>query len=338
MIRILLSPLGMIYWLVVAIRNFCYDSGLVKSHKLNGRTISVGNIGAGGTGKSPIVESICQHLISEGFRPAVLTRGYKSGLSRYEHVVLLGNLVVLKNSQSQFHGDEPRMLANALPTVPIVVGANRVEAAKAFLESDTVYLPTHWLLDDGFQHRQIYRDFDLVLLDSKNPFAGGLMPWGRLREPVSALKRATCVLFTRPQAKFPTSKTKNRVSNLCKVSFEVPFVSKYLTCIDKTTIYKALDHSPALLVAGIENPAKIIDTINEIQIEIADSYFVGDHKRLDREIIVEKSAGLSAIVTTAKDYWRDPDLFAGLPQTVFVLSLIAEVPHDAMQLVLGIGK
>ena len=175
-----------------------YRTGRSPSRRLSRPVVSVGNLTLGGTGKTPFVEFLADGLVREGRRPAILSRGY--GRSS-------GGVVVVSRGQGALvdadeGGDEPVALARRLPGVPVVVARRRADAAPAAerLGADV------FLLDDGYQHLALQRNVNLLLLDARDPFSGGrLMPFGRLREPLSALARADAFIFTRPEKGFPTA-------------------------------------------------------------------------------------------------------------------------------------
>ena len=161
MLRKLLTPLTIIYGLLLALRNLFYDIGILKSEELPGKVLSVGNIAMGGTGKSPMVVAIARHLLKEGYSPAILSRGYKSGLAASDSLVLLGSEVIVRPEGDVFHGDESKMQAEQLKTVPVVVGQKRFRAAQRFLREAPEKIPTHWILDDGFQDYKIKKDLTI---------------------------------------------------------------------------------------------------------------------------------------------------------------------------------
>ena len=144
-------------------------------HRLPHPTISVGNITTGGTGKTPVVRWLAERLQEQGRRPAVLMRGYRSegGIS-----------------------DEQSLLQQQLPEIPVIANPDRVRgAADATQKQNDI---DTFILDDGFQHRRVHRDFDLVLIDATAPFGfGHILPRGSLREPLSGLRRANALLITR---------------------------------------------------------------------------------------------------------------------------------------------
>ena len=172
-LRVLLWPAAVVFGVVVRLRARMYRLGLFRQKRLKGAVISVGNLTVGGTGKTPMVLWLAERLLARGRRVAILTRGYRG-----------------QGDDS----DEVRVLRNRLgERVRFGVGANRYAAGRG-LENEV----DCFILDDGFQHLQLARDVDIVLIDATTPFAGGrLLPAGRLREPRSALGRANVVVITR---------------------------------------------------------------------------------------------------------------------------------------------
>ena len=160
---------------------------------LNGaRIISVGNLTTGGTGKTPTVQWLARRFEIAGISTAIVARGYGGEYSSRGAIVSDGKTVLLNATQA---GDEAVLHARALPSTPVIIGRDRVAAAKIAIGK---FAPKVILLDDGFQFWSLARDFDLVLLDARKPFGNGkLLPIGRLREPKSELKRAAGVLLTR---------------------------------------------------------------------------------------------------------------------------------------------
>ncbi|MFW6456848.1 MAG: tetraacyldisaccharide 4'-kinase [Planctomycetota bacterium] len=176
LLRAVLWPVSLFYGFVSALRNCLYDMGLKKVRCVSVPVISVGNVTAGGTGKTPFVAWLCRRLKRRGKSPAILSRGYGA-------------------DATTGIDDENEMLATLVEDVPIVVNADRAAGAKYAIDrhgSDVL------VMDDGFQHRRLARDCDIVLLDALNPFGGGhLIPLGMLRESISGLSRADAVVITR---------------------------------------------------------------------------------------------------------------------------------------------
>lgn len=174
------------------LRALAYRKGWLKTRRLPCRTISVGNLCLGGTGKTPTVLWIAEALKRRGYKPAVLSRGYGGGASGDAQVVCDGEKILLSAKEA---GDEPVMMARRLKTVPVIVGTDRYAAGRYALERFDVDV---FILDDGYQHLPLYRDLNLLLLDSEKPFGNGrVFPAGYLREPLTALGRADAICLTR---------------------------------------------------------------------------------------------------------------------------------------------
>jgi tetraacyldisaccharide 4'-kinase len=187
-----LNPLSIIYGGIVRTRNAFYDRGFLKARWLQGAVVSVGNISAGGSGKTPFVLLLGELLQARGIRFDVLSRGY----GRRSRGVLLVDPAGLP----QQFGDEPLLIARKLE-VPVIIGEDRYEAGQ-FAESR--FGAQMHLLDDGFQHRGLARDFDIVLVTQQDG-TDRLLPAGRLREPLSSLRRADAIVLTSgaPPEMFP---------------------------------------------------------------------------------------------------------------------------------------
>ncbi len=184
-----LWPLSILYGAGARLRAWTYRAGIVHQRRLRGIVVSVGNLTVGGTGKTPMVVWIAQRFATIGKRTAVLSRGYRPLPQRSR---VASGVEILEG-----WNDEAALLHERLgETVTIGVGANRFAKGRE-LESRGIEC---FILDDGFQHLQLARDLDIVLLDATNPFGGGhLLPAGRLREPIFALRRADIVVITRSE-------------------------------------------------------------------------------------------------------------------------------------------
>ncbi len=187
-----MNPFSIIFGSGVAIRNTLFDRGIFKARTLQGPVISVGNISVGGSGKTPFVILLGQLLLDRGIKFDILSRGY-GRRSR-------GAALVDPAGSADDFGDEPLLIARKL-NVPVVVGEDRCEAG-VFAENK--FGPQIHLLDDGFQHRSLARNFDIVLA-SQEDANDRLLPGGRLREPLASLRRADAVVLTNntPPELFP---------------------------------------------------------------------------------------------------------------------------------------
>ncbi|MGA8281382.1 MAG: tetraacyldisaccharide 4'-kinase [Desulfobacterales bacterium] len=189
-----LTIVSMIYGAVVKLRAGAYRSGRLISRKLPCKVISIGNITTGGTGKTPMTLYLAEWLQRSGWRTAVVSRGYKGGAEENGGIVSDGRKIILTCAAA---GDEPYLLASRLLSVavPVVVGRKRYDVGMLAVKH---FKPDVIILDDAFQHLQLSRDIDLVLLDCRRPFGNSyLLPRGTLREPVSALSRGDIFILTR---------------------------------------------------------------------------------------------------------------------------------------------
>jgi len=190
-----LYGISTVYGAAQKLRAGCYRQKILPSKRLPCRVISVGNITVGGTGKTPMTIFLAQKLQQTGYRVAIVSRGYKGGAERQGGIVSDGNGLLMDSGRA---GDEPFMMAGRLKDVPVIVGKKRFEAGRLAVNK---FQPDVIVLDDAFQHLQLKRDIDIVLLDHDQPFGNThLLPRGILREPLTAMKRATAFILTRCRA------------------------------------------------------------------------------------------------------------------------------------------
>ncbi len=322
----ILAPLGWLYAGVMGLRRRLYGKGILKSFQLPGLVISVGNLEAGGTGKSPVVIAVAEALRAQGAHPAILTRGYRSGLTPKESAVLLGGQSLLNPQLTQdFHADEARMQAERLGNVPVIIGSNRIAAALRYLESHRA--PTHWILDDGFQHLKLKRQLDIVLLDALRPFAEGrCLPAGRLRERPSTLKFAHLVLLTRA----PNHKLSKSLTPMIE-RYHIPVSTVVFT--NGRPQHKAgpakdwSEVTTCLLALGIAQPQRVIEYAIEQRFPVKEQLLTGDHEMFPKESLQRLATGVDAVLTTEKDFWRQTASLLDLQKPVFVLPLVLTFPE-----------
>ncbi|MCX6138746.1 MAG: tetraacyldisaccharide 4'-kinase [Ignavibacteriales bacterium] len=189
-----LAPLGWLYESGMRLRNIFFDRGVFRSVAVKVPVISVGNMTAGGTGKTPITDLIVRQLLEKGKRVAVVSRGY-GRKSSGTIVVSNGKQITATAEQS---GDEPMLLARRNPAVIVIVDERRVRGGAFAVEEFGAEVI---VLDDGFQHRALRRDVDIVLVDAAHPpFDMAVLPAGARREPLNALRRASAVIVTKADA------------------------------------------------------------------------------------------------------------------------------------------
>jgi tetraacyldisaccharide 4'-kinase len=321
----LLAPLGALYATAVRARRALYRTGLLRAHQVNAPVISVGNITAGGTGKTPLVESIARMVASEGKRACILTRGY-GRKDPGRRVVVSDGQTVLADARTS--GDEAFLLAEKLLGVAAVISdANRTAAARwaiANLASEV------FILDDGFQHLALARDLDILVIDASNPFGGGrLLPRGRLREPLNAMERAGCFVITR-------SNQTTELASLRETIKRFVGAKPIITSHAKTVRLKPLAPSlrtervgmpqPVGAFSGIGNPQSFIAHLKLDGHAICYTSTFADHydyrqAEIDEVITAARAHGANALVTTAKDAVKLRSLRFDLPCYVLEIEL-----------------
>lgn len=326
-IRIFTAPLAILYRAVVTLRTKLYEKGVLKSEALPGITISIGNIEVGGTGKSVVTLAVAEYLHGNQYRPVILTRGYGSGLKRGDSLALKGQEVLMPPiTPGSYYFDEAKMQAVLLKEVPVVIGSDRVRAARRYLASFEP--PTHWILDDGFSHHQIKRNLNLVLLDATSPFANErLLPQGRLREPIGSLARANYVFFTRSHQGTPEEVYIQYLNR-----FKLPYLR---VRFDYAPLYQVSGerHRPAkvrqiALAAAIAKPVGLVARVNQLGFTIEKTLFKRDHCRFHHNELYElanSDGGVDGVITTEKDFWRDPKAFFHLDTPVYLLPIRAQI-------------
>ncbi len=298
-----LLPLAALYGAAVSARLAAYRRGLLPVRRAARPVLSVGNIAAGGTGKTPFVRWLAGELLQRGQRPSILTRGY-GRKSRGTVVVSDGAGAVAPVLEA---GDEASVLARALPSVPIVADGPRARAARA-VETLAPATTIH-LLDDGFSHVALDRGLDVVLIGAADPDAGGaLLPAGRLREPLSSLARADFIVVTKTE-----QADASRAHELA--ARYAPGVPVYHAATRVLGIRDAAGRAVAagdlpgatlIAVAGIAHPGSFFSTLAGLGIAPAASLAFPDHDpygpaALGRIEKAAEEAGATAVVATEKD-------------------------------------
>jgi tetraacyldisaccharide 4'-kinase len=265
------------------VREKLYQSGILATRRLQHPVISVGNLTLGGTGKTPLVIALAEGLRDRGFKPAILSRGYgRTG----------GGVVIVDSDYGQ-SGDEPLLMKQRLKNVPVIVGADRYEAGRAAEQRN---LGNVFILDDGFQHRRLHRDVDIVTIDPVEWAAGeALLPTGRWREPKSAIARAhaACVLempgASMPDLPLPAFHVRTEIEGL------------YRTDGSRVTP-EDLKGREIVVFAGIAKPERFFATVESLGIQPLKSVRFADHHRYNANEI-EALEG-EVLVTTEKDAVR----------------------------------
>jgi tetraacyldisaccharide 4'-kinase len=269
------NPLSAIYGGVVAARNALYDRQWFGVRRLQGAVISVGNVSAGGSGKTPFVILLGELLKARGIKFDVLSRGYGRKTR--------GVKLVEPNGLPQDFGDEPLLIARRLQ-VPVVVGEDRYEAGRL---AESRFGPQVHLLDDGFQHRGLARDFDIVLVTPEDG-RDRLLPAGRLREPLRALQRADAVVLA---------------SGAAPEAF--PLKSKMVWRVRRGIVPQSIPER-AVVFCGIARPQNFLLQLRAAGIEpVAEALFRDHYAYTEKDIRdlleLRKRSEAGGFVTTEKD-------------------------------------
>jgi tetraacyldisaccharide 4'-kinase len=290
-------PLSWIYGVGSALFQGAYDTGLRKPIDLGVPVLSVGNLEVGGTGKTPVVLAMAEAIVESGLVPAILTRGYGGS-----------NIGLLRDGRwesgeaaGREAGDEPLELSRCLPGITIGIGKHRADMGRRILKRQHVDV---FLLDDGFQHRRLARQANVLLLDAEKPFGNKLLvPAGPLREPPSAMKRATAILLTGGDA---AESTRQRLHG-----FTGPILTTRLGLDHFETIWGERcvgpeSNRPVLVVGGIARPDRLYRFSRALGFDVIGLKSFPDHHLYTKAEVedLELMAPGAVLMTTAKDAVR----------------------------------
>jgi tetraacyldisaccharide 4'-kinase len=290
----LLWPFTIPYGAVARLRARLYRAGILRQKRLGGTVISVGNLTVGGTGKTPMALWIAERLAAEGKRAAILTRGYRG-----------------QTSGGGTTSDEAQLLRRRLgERAEVSVGADRYASGRE-LEKRGV---SWFVLDDGFQHMQLARDVDIVLVDATIPFGGRLLPAGRRREPRSALGRADIVVIMR-SSHAPAVEAAIRRHTSASIFYARPELQSIRKLSGDASQgngvvdFTALQSRKLFAFCGIGNPAAFAADLRRWNLPVAGQKFFRDHHRYqqsDMDALVQKAheACADALVCTEKDVFN----------------------------------
>lgn len=302
----LLWPLSLVYSLIARVKAWCYARGIFRKRKLPGTVLGVGNLTVGGTGKTPVVLAIAERFAQEGKNTAILTRGYRgtadpgaNGVPQSDEVALLRERLAGK--------------------VQLGVGADRYKNGMVLARHGIEW----FVLDDGFQHLKLSRDADVVLIDATDPFGGGMvLPAGRLREPLSALRRADIVVVTRSvQAPSPAIEAIIRRYTSSRIFYACTRLESVLRVPRLDVALPQQDWTKARFLAfcGIGNPAAFFEDLRTWGFQVVQQRSYLDHHAYTARDAAQleqaaSNCGADALLCTEKDVWNLRNVqFATLP-------------------------
>ncbi len=318
-LRVILRGFSLLYCIAVMMVRCAYRIGFFKAYDLGFPVISIGNITWGGAGKTPLVEWLVKDLLALGQKPVVLTRGYMSGA---------------RGCCQKNQSDEVELLRRAFDgKVPVIANKSRVQGA---LMVPADYARDVFVLDDGFQHWQVKRDLNIVVIDALDPFGhGAMIPRGSLREPVSALKYADVCVISRsdlaPEAVAGIRKKITAVAPGMRFAEAVHRPKIFLEL--KTGDAHALSYvqnRPVVLLSGIGSPRGFERTVQSLGADVKHHMIYPDHycyQSLDIQQVLScmEKYGVCDVITTAKDAVKLNMFLKEFLQKRKVLSLLIDM-------------
>ncbi|HSK62583.1 MAG TPA: tetraacyldisaccharide 4'-kinase [Pyrinomonadaceae bacterium] len=322
---LILPPLSTLYGAVARTRLALYQRGTFRTTKLDRPVISVGNITAGGTGKTPLVEWVAETVANAGKRVCILTRGYGREKPQQQVIVSDGTTILATPAEA---GDEPYLLASKLRgSAAVISNADRISAGRYATEA---FNTDCFVLDDGFQHLRLARDLNIVTIDATNPWGGGqLLPHGRLREPLSGLIRADCVVVTRCNQVENLETIRSSITDLIRV----PLFESSMRAVNAP-----ITTAPVAAFCAVGNPGSFFEQLRKHGYELISEKAFADHhsytqKDVDELIRAATRAGAKGLVTTAKDAVKLRSLSFSLPWHVFEIEIEIENERALAELI-----
>ncbi len=303
------GPAGPLLWLLSKIWTAAAERKIrrdqARARRLDAPVVSIGGIAMGGTGKTPVVDHLAGRLLELGHQPAILTRGYRRRSLASSIVLKAGEQVPMNLT-----GDEAQIFLQS-GYAHLGIGADRWATGRLLEQK---LHPGIFLLDDGFQHRRLARDLDIVLIDALNPFAGGaVFPLGYLREPWTSLSRADAFLIMRasPEREYRGLQNRLRAVNPRAPIFRAAVEPRYWVNY-RTKERVDCPEGPVAAFCGLANPATFWATLKTLGIEPAFRWTFGDHHRyryqqFQRLVEQARIHGAAALLTTEKDVMNLPE-------------------------------
>ncbi|MGI1678108.1 MAG: tetraacyldisaccharide 4'-kinase [Cellvibrionaceae bacterium] len=312
----LLSPLSLLFYLLTTARRLFLLSPLVKKNQFSVPIIVVGNISVGGTGKTPLIIALCEHLKKQGYRPGVISRGYGSAAPCYP-------FVVDQESSVEESGDEPLMIAIATQC-PVVIDRNRCAAAKKIIETCDVNIV---LSDDGLQHYRLARDIEIVVVDGARGFGNGLvLPAGPLRETANRLKRVDFVVANQSSV-IPCNIDSRQLSAENKFT-AMKIIPEYWCHLNAS--HRKISISSDLFsgenvhaVSGIGNPKRFYSTLDTLGINYQPHSFPDHHQYINDDFRFDDDN--KPILMTEKDAVKVRGIISDSKNNYWYLAVKAEL-------------
>lgn len=317
----ILRGMSYLYEFGVCCKLNLYESGFMKKEKLKCCVISIGNITVGGTGKTPTAQKMAAIVKAMGYRVVILNRGYRSHWDKEIGVVSNGNKIFMTAYEA---GDEAYLMAKTLPGIPVIIGKNRAVTGRYAVDELNAEVI---IMDDGYQHWQLERDLDIVLVDTLNMFGNGcVLPRGTLREPLHNLARGDLFLLTKTDQSSKLSRIQLR-NTIAKYNVDAPVIESIhhpKNFVEIADWYKGiavnirnledLKGKDVMVFSAIGNPSSFEQTLSSIGVNILEAVRYPDHHdygMLEMQYINERASSLKAVamIATAKDAVKIPTEF-----------------------------
>ena len=333
----ILRLLSFIYEFALKLKLFLYNIGFFTAKKLPCVVISLGNITLGGTGKTPTARALATLIQSKGYKVVVLNRGYRAHWEKPVGVVSDGKKIYMTAYEA---GDEAYLLAKQLPGIPVVIGKDRAISGEYVAKNMDVDVI---IMDDGYQHWQLARDLDIVLIDTLNIFGNGyLLPRGTLREPLSHLNRAGMFLLTKVDQSSEYSKKYIRnvlqqnnptapiVESVHSAQSFIEITDWDKGLVEKTKSFDQMKDNTVIAFSAIGNPASFEQTVASLGVKLVESIRYPDHYDYgmrEMQYVLERAIkqGVHAIVITEKDAVKIPREFIYMKRACPLYVLCIEV-------------
>lgn len=332
---------SLVYEQLVNMKLLCYKVGILGKEKLNCYVISLGNITVGGTGKTPTAQRLAKDIRDMGYKVVILNRGYRSKWHGEVGIVSDGENLHMDAAEA---GDEAYMLAKHLPNVPVLIGAERAVTGKYAIDQFGAEVA---ILDDGYQHWQLVRDMDILLVDAVNVFGNGhLLPRGTLRESMSHISRADVCLITKvDQAEAGAGEyireTVHKYNANAKIVESIhqprcfiPLAEWVVNLSSEGISVESISGQKIVAVSAIGNPASFEQTLRDLGAEIVESIRYPDHheytvKEMQDVLQQADALGAESIVITEKDAVKIPADFAKSNWNIPIFVICVEVKFQA---------
>ena len=333
----LLYLFSLVYEQLVNIKLLGYKLGISGKGKLSCYVISLGNITVGGTGKTPTAQRLARDIRDMGYRVVILNRGYRAKWHGKVGIVSDGKTLQMDAAEA---GDEAYMLAKHLPNVPVLIGAERTVTGRYAIEHFGAEVA---ILDDGYQHWQLIRDMDILLVDAVNVFGNGhLLPRGTLRESMSHISRADVCLITKVDQAEAGAVTNIRetvhkynadakiVESIHQPRCFIPLAEWFIDLSSEGVSVENIDGKKIMAVSAIGNPASFERTLRDLGAEIIESIRYPDHheytvKEMQDVLKQADALGTESIVITEKDAVKIPGEFAKTNWSIPIFVICVEV-------------